>query len=278
MKLKLKMIAVAAAMASLAGAAHADLTPASTNDGSLVLVAFDTVSRDWYMRDLGTFMNSFLPNSVTTLSGDGAVSGNKTPEAGLTLNSGNTTNFGDASFSGWLANVTSANVRWFVSSIDSQGTGTTTNVKRMITSSANAGEVATNGNLDGYIASGNAGALTTFFGTGTLSKTGTGDAAPAWDTNFNLGADGLATLDQGVGLFYFSRSFGTGSTTVQSNKTQFGNSLNLASVTLESDGDFSYILAPAVAAVPVPAAVWMMGSGLLALGGAARRRKAAAQA
>lgn len=276
MKLKLKMMTVASAMASLAGAAHADLTPTSTNNGSLALVAFDTVSRNWYMRDLGTFMNSFLPNSVTTFSGDGSVTGDKTPEAGLNLNGTNTTNFGDASFSSWLATVAPANVRWFVSSVDNIGTTTATNVKRLIASSANSAEFATNGNLDGYIATGAAGGLTTLFGTGTLSKTEAGTAPSDWDTNFTLGADGLATLDQGVGLFYFSRTVGTGSTTTAANKTQFGNSLNFASVTLKSDGDFSYVLAPAaVAAVPVPAAMWLLGSGLLGLGGAMRRRKAA---
>jgi len=45
-------------------------------------------------------------------------------------------------------------------------------------------------------------------------------------------------------------------------------------VTLASNGDLTYV---APSAVPVPAAAWLLGSGLLAMGGAIRRRKAAAQ-
>ena len=73
MKLNLKMIAVAAAMVSMTGAANAAL--ATGNNGSVALAAFNTVTNDWYIRDTGFLLNSFLPSSVTTLSGDGSVTG-----------------------------------------------------------------------------------------------------------------------------------------------------------------------------------------------------------
>ena len=279
MKFNLKMIAVAAAMVSAAGAANA--TPTTTGqDGSLVLTAFNTVTNVWYMRDTGYLLNSFLPSSVTTLSGDGAVTGDKTPAAGLTIDKTVTASFGDASFSSWLTGQTTSDVRWFLSAVDNNGTATASNVKRFITSSANASEMATNGNLDGYIATGNAGGLATVYATGTNGAlSSTGSSVPvAWQTNFGLGADGLASLDQAASLFYFSRSSGTGSTATAANATQFGNATGYATVTLASNGDFSYSLAgPEVSAVPVPAAAWLLGSGLLAMGGAIRRRKAAAQ-
>ena len=272
MKFNLKMIAVAAAMVSAAGAANA--TPTTTGqDGSLVLTAFNTVTNVWYMRDTGYLLNSFLPSSVTTLSGDGAVTGDKTPAAGLTIDKTVTASFGDASFSSWLTGQTTSDVRWFLSAVDNNGTATASNVKRFITSSANASETATNGNLDGYIASGNAGGLATVYATGTNGAlSSTGSIVPvAWTSNFGLGGDGLASLDQAASLFYFSRSSGTGSTTTAANATQFGNATGFATVTLASNGDLTYV---APSAVPVPAAVWLLGSGLLSFGAFVRRRTA----
>lgn len=274
MKLKLKMIAAAVAMVSAAGA-NAALVDASTGNGSVALIAFNTSTGDYYIRDLGFLLNSFLPSSVTTRPGDGAVTGTRTPEAGLTLNAGNTANFGDASFSSWVGGQNSADIRWMVTGSDSTANSGQQSVRRALVSSMNPAETATNGNLDGYTSSANAGALSALFGSATLSMTGTG-APDAFGTNFGLGADGLASLDQSANLFYFARTTYTGSTTVQSERTQYGNSAAFASITLESDGDLVYVQAPA--AVPVPAAVWLLGSGLLGLGGMVRRRKAAAQA
>lgn len=279
MKLKLKMIAVAAAMASMAGAAHADLT--TGNNGSLALWAYNTVTFDYYIRDTGFLLNDFLPSSVTTLSGDGSVTGNKTPAAGLTLDKINTVSFSDTSFTAWLTQGNAADVRWGVAAVDNTGTTTATNVKRFITSSANSAEFATNGNLDGFINTSNAGGLTTLFGEqapGTLSVTGQ-QQIDVFTTNFGLGADGVGSLDQSVNLFYFARTTGTGSTTVAANGGAFQNATGLATVKLESDGDFVYQLAgEAPAAVPVPAAAWLLGSGLVGMGGFMRRRKAAAAA
>lgn len=281
--MKLKMIAIAAAVASLTGVARADIVTTGTQDGDLYLYALDTVSRAWYIRDLGYSINSFLPSSVTTLAGDGGITGDKTPEAGLTLDKTNAANFADASFSSFVASNTAANIRWAVGAIDDMFNGTTAatsnNRKRVITSSANAAETAFNSNIDTYTATGYAGGLGGAAGTFTLSKTMTG-AFAEFDNNFQFGVDSLATLDQSVSLFYFSKTRGTlGSTEVANPSVRFGNSTGFATVTLASNGDFTYSLAgEAPAAVPIPAAAWLMGSGLVGLGGVLRRRKAAAQA
>jgi hypothetical protein len=44
---------------------------------------------------------------------------------------------------------------------------------------------------------------------------------------------------------------------------------------LSTSGDLTYTIA-GVSAVPLPAAVWLLGSGLLGLAGIGRRKKAAA--
>lgn len=272
MKFNLKMIAVAVAMVSAAGAANAAL--ATGNNGSLAIVAFNTTTNAWYIRDTGYLINSFLPSSVTTLSGDGSVTGDKTPDAGLSIDKTGTASFGDSSFGTWLSGQTQADVRWFVSAVDNNGS-VSTNRKRFITSSADASQTATNGQLDNYISSGYAGGLSTLFGSGTLSVTGS-DAPVSFGSNFGLGAAGLASLGDSVGLFYFARSTNTGSTTTAATLTQFGNTAGYATVSLAANGDFTYNLA-GTSAVPVPAAAWLFGSGLMAMGGVIRRRKAALQ-
>ena len=276
MKLKLKMIAIAAAMASLAGGAQADITTQGTHDGNLVLTVFNAVSKAWYIRDLGFTIDTFLPTGIAASVGGGGslLVGNRTPEAGLLLNSGNTANFSDAGFSTWYSAQTAADVRWNVTAGDDL-----LPVARIITSSANLSETATNGQVTNFAAAGNYGSAQSFFNPAELSKFDTTGASPyqaALDGNFGLGADALATIGQSVGLFYFARISGT--TGAAANGGAFGNSINKALVSLAANGDFSYTLAPAVSEVPLPAAVWMLGAGLMAMGGMARRRKAAAVA
>ena len=285
MKFNLKMIAVAAAMVS-AGVANAAPTTVGTDSGSLVIGAFNVATKAWYLRDTGVLLNSFLPSSVTTLSGDGSVTGDKTPAVGLTLTkaSAGYSNFGDSSFSTWLTGQTQSDIRWFVSAVDNSGTTTASNVKRFITSSKNASETATNGNLDGYTSSANAGGIGTLYANGSngasVSTGATLDsAAAAWGTNFGLfttGEDSHGQLGSAISLFYFARSAGTGVTTTAATGTRFGNGpTSYATVSLAANGDFAYTLAgPSVSAVPVPAAAWLFGSGLLSFGAFVRRRTA----
>lgn len=288
MKLNFKMIAVAAAMVATS-AAHADLVTPGTGNSSLALVAFNTVTNAFYVRDLGYLLNQFLPSSITTTPGDATggtattgtpITGDKTPEAGLLLNKSTNTSFADAAFGTWLAGQTggAANVRWTLSAGDTAGTSVTLNVKRLLLASSTPLTVS-NGTLDNAVNLANGiGALVGQTGPFTLSSTGLpGSSVPAsYLQNLILQPNTLSTLDQASGLYYFTRSTGTGSTATAAKETQFGNSVNMATVTLASNGDFTYALAPAaVSAVPVPAAAWLMGSGLMALGGMFRRRKAA---
>jgi len=284
MKFNLKMIAVAAAMVSAAGASHAALTDqsnATTNNGSLALVAFNTVTRAFYIRDTGLLLNSFLPSTVTTLSGDGAVSGDKTPSTGLTITKSTPgySTFGDTNFSTWLSGQTQSDVKWFFSGVDNSGTATASNVKRFLTSSANSSQTSTNGQLNNYVGSGLAGGIFTVYQSGSdgpLASTKVDGAPTSWDTNFGLdaGSEYLASLGDSVGLFYFARSVGTGSDPAAATATRFGNGpSSFATVTLAANGDFTYALAP-VSAVPVPAAAWLFGSGLLSFGAFVRRRTA----
>ncbi len=281
MKLKLKMMAIAAALASLAGGAQADITTQNTNNGNMVLTVFNQVNKAWYIRDLGFTIDTFMPTGTLASVGNptSALVGNKTPEAGLLLNAANTANFGDAAWGSWFAAQTANDLRWTVSAGDTLSGGVQ-GFQRLITSSTNLSETATNGNVGNFVGPSNYGSSQGFFNSATLSRfdsTGANPYQASLDTNFLLGGDGLATIGQNAGLFYFARN--SSSSTSQSTGGAFSNSAFAAVVSLAANGDFSYTLAPAnVAAVPLPAAAWLMGAGLMAMGGMIRRRKATAQA
>lgn len=277
MKLKMKLVAIAAAMASLSGVAHADLTAPGVNNGSFSLLAFNTVTRDWYIRDLGYLINDFLPTGITTSAADGAAVGNKTGEAGQLINGTVKSNFSDAAFGTWFSAQTATDVRWMVGAYDFISNAGSGSQRRVIISSAVANDTFSNGALDSFTASGNWGGLAAFANPFTLSKTGTQIFGQA-DTGANSFADpGLVGVAQT--LFYQVRSAFTGSSSLSSTQTIYGNSAGNASLLLAANGDLTYSLAPAnVAAVPLPAAAWLMGAGLLGIGGMVRRRRAAAAA
>ncbi len=282
MKFNLKMIAAAVALAA-AGSAHADFVAGSagTGDGTLGLLAWNVSTGAYYLRDTGFTMNSFLPTTGATITPSGELTPayNKTPTAGLTLNSGNTASFADASFSTWLASTTAADVRWTVMASDSVGV-VATNRKREIGAVATGSAITavTNGTVDNGVVAIN-GLAATFTGstTGTLSS---GQLLSANGVFINQGGtastSSFATaLGADADLYYWVRSAATGVTTTAASVLQYGNG-NFAKLRLASNGSLTYTLAAApVSAVPVPAAAWLLGSGLVSFGAFARRRRAA---
>jgi hypothetical protein len=100
----------------------------------------------------------------------------------------------------------------------------------------------------------------------------TADGAPFGANWTGDSDDSAGENSEGLGFWYY-RALG-GSFTERT-PIQFRNSMNAGQWFLESDGDVRYELA---AAIPVPAAVWLFGSGLLGFAAVARRRKSAAGA
>jgi hypothetical protein len=85
-----------------------------------------------------------------------------------------------------------------------------------------------------------------------------------------MGATGTSGTAGGTALAFYQYN-DTGSTSSIVTPTQFGNATGAATWALSASGDLVYSV-PGAAPVPLPAAMWLFGSGLLGLAGISRRK------
>jgi len=281
MNRNLSILAGALALA-LSGQASASLTQANTPGGSsLTLSVWDSVLGLGYTRNLGFVLNSFLPSGFTTLPNDGtvtgtAVMGDKTPAAGLNLSFP-----GDALFGSTFGQSDAANISWNIVAVDNQSSAGS-GLSRVITTT-NGSPGTTNAGMGliggGYTTYTNALLAQTTIGSVSVNSAAITDSSlesfagrPTWGGPLNGGLQ-QSSIGTGYGgtldFYYLARTQVSGVNSTLANKLQFANEAGPASWTLASDGTATY----AVSAVPLPAAVWLMGSGLVAVLAAARRRK-----
>lgn len=288
MKHKLKKLAVAVTLAVGVGQANAAIFDGTGGNGELFLAAYSPSLQISYVRDLGIRLNDFRYNGTTAVA-SGSYAFN--PSASLTAATGSVVASGynltfqtDSLILSSLGNGTSlaGDVVWMIGAMDTTGVGL--NGQRYL-STVNGGVVGDlrNGQLtqfatvNGYIGDNNQ------LGTNVAPNVnGSATATPAtlqtqayfpnvpldswatWATFNAAGAVGEALP------FFFLTPSSTGSTAV-ANNTQYRTATGVDFAwTLNTDGSLSY------AAVPIPAAAWLFGSGLLGLIGIARRRKALA--
>lgn len=302
MKHKLKLLVAATAMAAgLAGQASAAILPSTSGNGELFLVAWSESLQRSYTRDLGIQMNDFLTASnqgsatggtVAPVAGSYAFNPSATPAIG----SGNVTTAGysltfqaDALMMSWLGTGTTlaSDVVWMVGAMDGVGTGqngrrylstvspgTTETTVETLTNSRLAnfttGDVLiTNVNTMGTHATGANGSATATPGDG-------GAYAPAsfgsrWNFNSNVWTS-TAGVDQSMNFYFLTPTSTSGLATIRAD--QYANTQGASLWTLASSGTLMYSAA-AVSEVPIPAAVWLFGSGLIGLIGIGRRRNSA---
>lgn len=279
MKLKLKALAAVAAMA-VAGQASAALSDTFVQNGTLFLTVYDTVTFRSYTRDLGVSLDSFLPGGALTSS----AGANFGPSA---------YNFaGTSVFTTQFATSTTSNLRWMVTGVDNIESDGTNDGSRFVSTFVSApsllngsvrnlannsvlfaGELIANSGVDFTGAPTDA----AIAGNGTLALEGA-----AFASGLALsGAGGTFGTGFGTQQFWFAATSndGGGNNAGPVTGTRFGNATNFATFALAADGSLTYSLAAdSVAAVPIPAAAWLLGSGLLGLGNIARRRSKAAKA
>jgi hypothetical protein len=314
MKQQFRIKLIAAAVAVLAPASVQAVTVSSAASGSasfseLALVAFDfskvgTGTGITYVRGLGVQMDAFLPNSplvtnpAVTVSSSGTPSaatvfagGNRTPSAGATFS--NAPVGGDTNWSVFTAAVgNSSNIRWGV-----------VGRKAGTAASANSYPAAVYTGSASPTNNAQVGTLSSAFNTlmGTANTQGCDGATDSCVTEIDIGSNlGAAITFNGVGvladLLPFTLAFkntnlgfvpapGTPGANLPPALVPFCNSFDCADWSINgATGEVTYtLLAEQITqppidqpVVPVPAAGWLLLTGIAGLVGFSRRKRNAA--
>jgi len=295
MKLTTKVLAAAIAMAT-AGSAHA-ITNGANGNSQLVLTVYRTDSSASYTRGLTVnndgatpwLLYNFLPNSL---------GGSMTPNSGISLTFGldaaGTTLFQSL----FNPAVNGTNIRWNVTAVDANSNpgfgelvvaGQSLNNRAVLTTEsltvtpdsisfndASVGTATPNGNnfynnvnaqtscnsgmICSFTTAGN------FNGNTTIFRDDFGLAQSALD---NTNAPGNPAFSTPLAFYYVDDRAVSGTAFQRPFKAGSGAGTRYARWDLAANGTLTYSMAP----VPVPPAVWLLGSALVGLAGISRRRE-----
>jgi hypothetical protein len=282
-----KHFVVAGALALAASAAIAQPSvppqpaPGPTPDGDsgnsgIIVSAWDSTRNLSIVQYLGLRVDDLMPNSA---------GGNATPEAGLTLNFGKLSGW-DALF-GTDTSVNAQGIVYTVSGFDNTPSGLIG--KRIITTGTDpvgnvrntaVSQVLTNAGT--FIASGlnSAGGCNGVNPCTTNNPAAAGFAGQAgWADKYGGALPFSASANAGTSLDFFllAPNSNSGGTTL-SPVIKYQNSTGLATWLLSADGTLTYTVPGGVGTVPLPAAVWLLMSGLAGFGVIGRRGRRGAVA
>jgi hypothetical protein len=272
------LIKLAVAGALVAGAASAQATIALPSSGAsdLILFAQDTVSGTSFAEDLGVTINTALPTSDLLASGSPTTDFVDTL-SGISIPSSIAES---STLSTFLSAAGSDQVQWAVEAAQFPTSATNTNDKvtgttKMISTTSQTASHITSivvspsyntaigdfeqdvNTLNGFVNAQNATATNGVWGT----------AAAFGGATASLNWNGTGPITSGVFLNVSSVLYGlTGN-----GGTGQLQSYDLGSFSLSSAGVLTFT-ANGGSSVPLPAAVWLLGSGLLGLAGVGRRR------
>ncbi len=281
MNFSFKKVAFAVALALGAQAALAfdgPSTGGSGQNGNLVLTVFDEVK--------GNSLVQVLQNPAV---GDGTINYTEFTPAAVTPNTGLNLTFNvDLSF--FTSNGSSlSNLKYTIFAGDAQGVVNASGGQQGVFFTAaqgvpftGASQITTNliSTMNTQYQN-----IASTFGAAALSGTGTNFGAGyfgaitgggAWGETFGnaLPVSGAAALNTSLGFYYSTKVSATSSTPAPT--IAFANANGLASWNLSSAGLLTYAIAGATSEVPLPAAVWLLLSGIGGLGVVGRRRTVAA--
>ena len=286
MKSFVKYALAGVALVAASGAAYADVTPGSSGNGGLMLVVRDLSSPTRvFITDLGLTLDSFLTQAqITGTPGTATELRNGVPITGQ--GSSPTINFTSGALQSFMGVGSALGYEWAVLGSDSLGTSTTANtgtgsVRVLSTSETQFSSSLTSST--GYSSIGGNGGIAAnmslFFDennalladppgssieNGTYGQNGFGTSAPTlFGTSGNLN-DPAANAGVSQRLYMLTSG---GSSTSNTRIYQF------ADLTLSTSGVLTSA-AGQTPEVPLPAAVWLLGSALVGLT-TVRRRKSA---
>jgi hypothetical protein len=247
--------------------------PAPANSALMVAV-WDDARGVSLIQDLGFTFSQFTETLVT-------------PESGGAINFGTLQSY-DATFGASLA----TNVRYEVFAVQNTG-GNLVDRSLLVTGSATAGNLVNN-----TVA--NAASIIGTFINSEINGIGVGcDGSPGANpcvTNANsdvgyaggvggnqlgprfnnqLPTNGNASALVNTALAFYEAHASSEDGFSDASRTRYGNSANFASWLLTSAGNLTYSLDAAATTVPLPAAVWLLMSGIAGIGAVSRRRVAA---
>lgn len=289
---KILKLSVASALALGYATAHAQIAQPSSGSSDLVLFAEIINSSGSvvgsYARDTGISINSVLPTASL------AASGSTTPTGGFTTISLGSVNLGpDTNMTNFLAlDASGDSVEWAIEGGQYNGAGGTSGsnfggvgAAKFVTTISpstpvanltgkNVGNLTKWANIDGDIstvnaniaANGGSGTTASVTGTATASAgvwdaTATGATLQNWYSNGPQTSPSAVTSELGTAQTLYGVT-GDGSTSTIGKLQVY----SLGQLELSSNGTLS--------SVPIPAALWLFGSGLLGLAGVGRRKAA----
>jgi hypothetical protein len=280
MKFFVKCALAGVALAAASGA-YADVAPGSSGNGGLILIVRDLSNTSRvFETDLGLTLDSFLNQAQISGTPGTPPLNNGQPITGQGANP--SINFSSAALTSFMNTASPAGYEWAVMGSDSQGSSAVDTAMRVLTTTetqfsasplssttytniGGAGGVAANMSLfideQNAILGDPAGSFTE---AGTFGASGISASAPTLFGNAGNLKDPTAAAGTSQRLYMLTSG---GSSSGRARLYQF------ADLTLSTSGVLTSAAAP-TPEVPLPAAVWLLGSALVGLSTVRRRRNA----
>jgi hypothetical protein len=277
-------IAVAGAMLASGTAAYADVALPSTGNGELVLFVRDLSNEARvYARGLGVTMDQLL--TAGQITGDPTKPPNNDPALNFadtdTLTYTLPAPIGpDANLSSFLS--APGNYVWTIMGGDNQGNQGTEGMRRYATTAQVDFETTASGITNGVIGQGSYGNLDGMLG--ALNGVLAGANSTAVDGQWGQAGTSYTAAQNWFGGGPFNENALDTAANFYVLATSGGGALQMARVykgidlELSSNGTLSSLAGPGGPEVPLPAAVWLLGSAMVGFAGISRRNRRASDA